>query len=35
MIELHGEIEGHTTKVIVGVKLTAQYKHYCITTLEE
>ncbi len=34
MIELHGDLDGKATKIIVGVKLTAQYKHYCITTLE-
>lgn len=35
MIELHGRIENKVTKIIIGVKLTAKYKHYCITALDQ
>ena len=35
MIELHGKLENKVTKIMIGVKLTAKYKHYCITAMDE
>lgn len=33
VIELHGELGGKVTKLMVGVKITAKYMHYSITSL--
>ena len=32
VIELHGQLSGRTTKLMVGVKITAKYMHYSITS---